>query len=127
MLGMQLFRKRLNSLIKINSECILAPLVLLLMSNVFIFFLLDTKTGKSKLYKVQLHNPIQTIDAIEKDLTARQVFYSNDHLFLCGFNTEISFVKFKHYSLTTFSSNKLLMNMLILSLLVYHKHSLTKK
>ena len=33
-------------------------------------FSLDTKTGKSKLYKAQLHNPVQKIDAIEKDLTA---------------------------------------------------------
>ena len=66
------------------------------------------KTGKSKLYKAQLHNPVQKIDAVEKDLTARQVFYSNDHLFLCGFGTDISFVKLKHYSLKTFSSKKTL-------------------
>ena len=56
----------------------------------FLYFLLfDTKTGKSKLYKAQLHNPVQKIDAIEKDLTAREVFCSNDHLFLCGFGTDI--------------------------------------
>ena len=70
----------------------------------FLYFLsLDTKTSKSKLYKAQLQNPVQKIDAIEKDLTARQVFYSNDHLFLCGFGADISFVKLKHYSLRTLS------------------------
>ena len=73
----------------------------------FLYFLsFDTKTGKSKLYKAQLHDPVQKIDAIEKDLTARQVFYSNDRLFLCGFATHNTFVKLKHYSLRTFFSKK---------------------
>ena len=81
------------------------PISITVDEHCFLYFLsLDTKTGKSKLYKAQLHNPVQNIDAIEKDLTARQVFYSNDHLFLCGFVTDISFVKLKHYSLRTFSS-----------------------
>ena len=71
------------------------------------FLLLDTKTSKSKLYEAQLHNPVQKTDAIEKDLTARQVFYSNGHLFLCWFGADISFVKLKHYSLRTLSSKKL--------------------
>ena len=72
------------------------------------FLPLDTKTFKSKLYKAQLHNPVQKIDAIEKDLNVRQAFYSNNHLFFCGFGTDISFVKLKHYSLRTFSSKKTL-------------------
>ena len=73
----------------------------------FLYFLsLDTKTGKSKLNKAQLHNPVQKIDGTEIDLTARQVFYSNDHLLLCGFDTDMSFVKLKHYSFRTFSSNQ---------------------
>ena len=67
------------------------------------FLLLDTKTGKSRLYKAQ----VQKVDVIEKDLTARQVFYSNYHLFLCGFDTDISFVKLKHYSLRTFPKKTL--------------------
>ena len=80
------------------------PISITVDEQCFLYFLsLDTKTGKSKLYKAQVHNPVQKIDAIEKDLTARQVFYSNDHLFLCGFVTDISFVKLKHYSLRTFS------------------------
>ena len=84
------------------------PISITVDEQCFLYFLsLDTKTGKSKLYKTQLHNPVQKTDAIEKDLTARQVFYSNDHLFLCGFGTDISFVKLKHYSLRTFSSKKL--------------------
>ena len=37
-----------------------------------------------------------------------QHFYSNDHLFLCVFGTDISFVKLKHYSLKIFSSKKAL-------------------
>ena len=94
----------------------------------FLYFLsLDSKTGKSKLYKAQLHNQIQKIDTIEKDLVVRQDFYSNDHLFLSGFGTDISFVELKHYSLRAFSSEKLEMNMLILSVLVYHKHLHTRK
>ena len=43
------------------------------------FLLLDTKTGKSKLYKAQLHNLVQKFDVIEKELTARQ-----DHCFYLG-------------------------------------------
>ena len=51
----------------------------------FLYFLsLDRKTGKNKLYKVQLHNPVQKIDAIKKDLTARQVFYCNDNFIYVG-------------------------------------------
>ena len=104
MLGTQLLQKQLNSLIKIKSECILAPLVFTIDEQCFLYFLsLDAKTGKSKLYKVQLHNPVQETDVIGKVLTARQVFYSNDHLFLCGFGADISFVKLKHYSLRTLS------------------------
>ena len=56
---------------------------------------------------MQLHNPIQNIYAIKKDLTARQVFYPNDHLFLCGFGTDILFDKSKHYSLRTFFQKNL--------------------
>lgn len=49
----------------------------------FLYFLsLDTKTGKNKLYRAQLHNQIQKTDTIEKDLIVRQVFYSNDHFFI---------------------------------------------
>ena len=78
------------------------------MNSIFLYFLsLDTKTSKSKLYKTQLHNPVQKLDVIEIDITARQVFYSNYHLFLYGFNTDISFVKLKHYSLRKPSSKKL--------------------
>ena len=51
----------------------------------FLYFLsLDTKTGKSKLYKARLNNQIQKIDNIEKDLIAREDFYSNDHFFCLG-------------------------------------------
>ena len=122
-LGIQLFQKRLNSLIKIKSECILAPLVLLLTNSIFLYFLsFDTKTGKSKLYKAQLHNPVQKIDAIEKYFTARQVFYSNDHLFLCGFGKDILFVKLKHYSLRTFPSKKTLNAYTNFIGVSYHKH-----
>ena len=33
----------------------------------FLYFLsLDTKTGKSKFYKTQLHNPVQKLDAIAR-------------------------------------------------------------
>ena len=49
----------------------------------FLYFLsLDTKTGKSKLYKARLNNQIQKIDNIEKDLIAREDFYSNDLFFI---------------------------------------------
>ena len=83
------------------------PISITVDEQCFLYFLsLDTKTGKSKLYKAQLHNLVQKFDVIEKELTARQVFYSNDHLFLFGFSTDISFVKLKYYSLRTFSSKK---------------------
>ena len=59
----------------------------------FLYFLsFDIKTCKSKFYKEQLHNPVQKIDAIRKDLTARQIFYSNDHFFSCGFGADILFL-----------------------------------
>ena len=70
----------------------------------FRFFSIDTKTGISKLYKAQLLIQLKKIMLLEKVLTARQIFYSNDHLFLCGFDTDISFVKLKHYSFFTIHS-----------------------
>ena len=52
----------------------------------FLYFLsLDSKTGKSKLYKAQLHNQIQKIDTIEKDLVVRQIFILMIICFYLGF------------------------------------------
>ena len=61
------------------------PIIITVDEQRFLYFLsLDTKTGKSKLYKAQLNNQIQKIDNIEKDLIARQDFYSNDQFFYLG-------------------------------------------
>ena len=59
------------------------PIIITVDKQRFLYFLsLDTKTGKSKLYKAQLNNQIQKIDNIEKDLIAREDFYSNDLFFI---------------------------------------------
>ena len=59
-------------------------------------FVLTHGTGKSKtsIYKVKLHNPIDSIDLIITEVNAVSVWFSQEKLFYCGKGTAISFIDF---------------------------------
>ena len=130
MLGIQLFRKQLNSLIKMKSECNLFPLVLPLTNSVFYSFCrLIRKVVKVNFTKRSYIMQFKKLMLLKKILLQDKSFVLMVICFLCGFGTDILFIKLKHYSLRTFFSKKkkLSMNMLTLSVLVYHKHLCTRK
>ena len=72
----------------------------------FIFWRLIRKLVKVNFTKRSDKIPFKKLMLLKKILLQDKFFYFNDHLFLCGFGTDISFVKLGHYSLRTFSSNE---------------------
>ena len=45
---------------------------------------MNAQSGKSTLFMAQLHNPVQKIELLKKDLLAKEVHYKSDVVFLAS-------------------------------------------
>ena len=56
-----------------------------------LFLILNQETGRSNLYMAQLHNPVRKVEVLKESVTAKEVHFKNNVVFLAGNDGPIKF------------------------------------